>query len=232
MIDKFGRVWHRAAILRPGVVYAKEESVPYRVVRRRVRRVESSCHQIYVAVFRSCSSQDDPDGRGRHGQRRDRRAVGHATRGGQPVAPALLQGAIGGPRRKSPPGTPSGLSPQRSRLRSRRLHASGRQPWACRCRDSAWPTWRGTRSARAWWPASATARCGVGCTRTRFALGSTAAGSFRAIRTSRPRPDASWTCTSDAGKGSRCARTSTSSRPRAHPSQSAHRAWQVDARRA
>jgi len=29
----------------------------------------------------------------------------------QPVAQALLQGAIGGPRRKSPPGTPSGLFP-------------------------------------------------------------------------------------------------------------------------
>lgn len=34
--------------------------------------------------------------------------------GGQPVAPALLQGAIGGPRRESPPRTPPGFSPQSS----------------------------------------------------------------------------------------------------------------------
>jgi hypothetical protein len=213
MLDKFSHVWHRDAIVLPGVAHAEEEPVPYRSVCGRVRRVESACHQIYVAVFRGCSSQDDPDGRRRHGQRRDCRAAGHATRGGQSVAPTILQAAIGGPRRESPPGTPSGLSPQSSRLRSRRLRASGRQPWACRCRGSAWPTSLDTRSARAWWPASATARSGVGCTRMRFALGSTAAGSSRAILTSRPRPGGSWTCTNGAGKDRHCATTNSSSPP-------------------
>jgi hypothetical protein len=160
-----------------GVARATEEPVSYRVVCRRVCRAQSSCLQIYVAVLRSCSSQDDLDGRGRHGQRRDRRALGHPARGGEPVAPALLQGANGGPRRESPPGTPPGLSPQSSRLRSGRSHASGRRHWVCRCRDSASPTWRDMRNGRAWWPASATARCGVGCTRTRFDHGSTAGAS-------------------------------------------------------
>lgn len=137
----------------------------------------------------------------------NRRAAGNSSRGGQPVVPALLQTTLGRPRRESTPGTPSGLSPQSWRLRSRRSHASGQQAWACRCRESAWPTLRGARSARAWWPASVTARSGVGCTRTRFALGSTAAGSSRAILTSRPRPRESWTCTNGAGKVRRCATT-------------------------
>ena len=73
--------------------------------------------------------------------------------------------------------------------------------------------WRDTRSTRVWWHASATALFGVGCTKTRFAPGSTAAGYFRAIHISRPRLDESWTCTSDAGKERLCARTSSSSRP-------------------
>ena len=29
MLDKFGHVWHRDAILRPGVAHAEEEPVPY-----------------------------------------------------------------------------------------------------------------------------------------------------------------------------------------------------------
>ena len=37
------------------------------------------------------------------------------------MAQALLQGAIGGPGRKSPPGTPSGLSPQSSRVEIKAL---------------------------------------------------------------------------------------------------------------
>ena len=123
-------------------------------------------------------------------------------------------------------------------MRSRRWPASCRPPWACRCRDSVWPMWHGTPSPRAWWLASATARCGGGCTRTRSVPGSIAAGSSPAIRSSRPRPGASWTCTSGVGKGRRCVRTSSSSpptrrpafRPAAYPSELAHRPRRVDAR--
>ena len=144
---------------------------------------------------------------------------------------------IGGPGGASPPGTPSGLSPQSSPLRSRRWPANCRPPWACRCRDSAWPMWRGTPSARAWWRASATARCGAGCTRMRFAPGSTAAGSFP--RSALP---------AKAGRildlyerrwqGRHCARTSSSSPPTRRPASRrgcasirvCHRTRQVDAR--
>ena len=133
------------------------------------------------------------------------------------MAQALLQGAIGGPRRESPPGTPSGLSPLSSPLRSRRSPANYPRPWACRCSDSAWPMWRDTPSALAWWHASATAPCGVGCMKMPSAPGNIVAGYFRAIRNSRPRPGVSWTCTNGAGKVSRFAPTSTSSPPTRRP---------------
>ena len=77
--------------------------------------------------------------------------------------------------------------------------------------------WRARPNARDWWHASATARSGAGCMRTRFARGSTAAGSFRAILNSRRRPGVSWTCMPVLGRGGHCARTNSSSPPTRRP---------------
>ena len=58
---------------------------------------------------------------------------------------------------------------------------------------------------------------GDGSTRTPSVLGSTAAGSFRETRISKPRPDASWICTNASGRAVNSAPTSSSYRPTRRP---------------
>src|SRR5512145_2842503 len=145
-----------------GFSYAEKQPVRHSAVSGGGARVEPSGGQIYVTVLRGPASQDDSDGRAGHEQRRDRHAPRYAPRSGECVAQALLQGAIGGFGRTSPPGSTSSFSPQSWSLRSRRWPVSCRQPCTCRCGGWAWPMWSGKRNARGWWRASATARYGTG----------------------------------------------------------------------
>ena len=82
-------------------------------------------------------------------------------------------------------------------------HASCRPLMSCRYHAGAPAIWCVRCAAADWWPRSAAVRCGVGCTRMRFVLGTTAVGSFREIPTSPRKPVACWICMPASGRANR-----------------------------
>src|SRR5579859_7209165 len=109
-----------------GFSHAEEQPVRHSAVSAGSTRIAPSGGQIYVALLRGPAGQDDSDGGAGNEQRRNLHAPGYTPRSGESVAQALLQGAIGGLGRTSPPGSTSGFSPQGWSLRSRRWPVSAR----------------------------------------------------------------------------------------------------------
>ena len=187
--------------------------------RGRGRRVDSSGRRNIRCRISGRPGQDDPAGRRGLGQRRDRRAPGHPARGGQPVAQALLRGATGGPGGQARPGRPRAFPPRAWSLQVKALACElpatlGRAAVALqrgRCGAAG-------AAVRAWWPRISDSTVWRwlqrGCDSPLAAplLDLSARPALR-----RPRPGASSTCTSGAGKGSRCATTSSSSPPTRRP---------------
>lgn len=99
------------------------------------------------------------------------------------------------------PGRPRVFPPQSWWYRSRPSPVNCLPPVGCLCRALVVPTLCARRSSAASLRASATRRCGAGCTRTPFDPGSTAPGSSHAIRISRAKPGASSICTPSAWEG-------------------------------
>ena len=152
----------------------------------------------------------------------------YPARNRKPVAQALLRRTPGGLGGSGPPGPPPGFFPQTWSSRSRRWRVSCRRRWACRCRVSAWPMWRSRRDSsglvahhqRQHGLALAARGCDSPLAASLLDLSARSA-----VRM--PRPGASSTCTSGAGKASRCEtdefvlstdeKTSIQARARCHP---------------
>jgi len=207
-------VWH---VWGTEVPHVESEPVSNSSITGRSRGAVPPSGEVYVTVLSGCSRQDDPPRCPRLEQRRDRGEPAHPPRNREPVAQALLRAAIARAGGSGSPRPAPGFPPQTWSCRSRLWPVSCQQHTACRCRASVSRTWRDSLDSRAWLPPSAIAPYGAGSTRMRSDPGSTAAGSFPVMLSSRLKRDASSICTNGAGTARHCATMSSWCLPTRRP---------------